>query len=85
MKNRLKHLIVATVIAVVAPAFLTVAQAVYPEKPIKIIVPYPPGGTTDIVYRITAKHLEPIIGISFQSLNQLEKFSSGFPAGSLYR
>ena len=69
MKNRLKHLIVATVIAVVAPAFLTVAQAVYPEKPIKIIVPYPPGGTTDIVYRITAKHLEPIIGAPFVIVN----------------
>lgn len=34
----------------------------YPEKPIKIIVPYSPGGTTDVLVRLTAKYLEEAIG-----------------------
>jgi tripartite-type tricarboxylate transporter receptor subunit TctC len=65
----MKHFIVAAVAATVAVVGAPVAQAGYPEKPIKIIVPYPPGGTTDIVYRLTARHLEPIIGVAFVIVN----------------
>jgi tripartite-type tricarboxylate transporter receptor subunit TctC len=37
------------------------AQA-YPNKPIKIIVPFAPGGSTDIVARIMALKMTPILG-----------------------
>jgi tripartite-type tricarboxylate transporter receptor subunit TctC len=37
------------------------AQA-YPSKPIKIIVPFAPGGSTDIVARIMAQKMTPILG-----------------------
>jgi tripartite-type tricarboxylate transporter receptor subunit TctC len=36
------------------PAF---AQHDYPNKPIRMIVPYPPGGPTDIIGRVTSSVL----------------------------
>lgn len=38
------------------------AAAAYPEKPVKIIVPYPPGGITDIVGRTIAERLSETLG-----------------------
>ena len=35
----------------------TVASAAWPEKPVRIIIPWPPGGSTDIVGRILAADL----------------------------
>jgi tripartite-type tricarboxylate transporter receptor subunit TctC len=34
----------------------------YPTKPIKIIVPFGPGGFTDVAARILQKELQPVIG-----------------------
>jgi len=34
----------------------------YPAKPIRIVVPYAPGGSTDVVFRILAPRLTEILG-----------------------
>jgi tripartite-type tricarboxylate transporter receptor subunit TctC len=46
-------------LAVALPAW---SQAPYPYKPIKWIVPYPPGGITDSVTRLVAQKLEERLG-----------------------
>jgi len=40
----------------------TAAQAAYPDKPIRLVVPFPPGGTSDVVGRIFADALSKTIG-----------------------
>lgn len=39
------------------------AQAVWPDKPIRLVVPYPPGGTSDNLGRLVAERLGNYLGI----------------------
>ena len=56
-------LLLATMLAY-APAG-ALAQAAYPGKPVKIVVPYPPGGAVDQVTRRIAQKLTEQTGQSF--------------------
>jgi tripartite-type tricarboxylate transporter receptor subunit TctC len=51
-------------IAMVLLAPVVMAQQAYPNKPVRIIVPYPPGGTADIIGRTIAEKLGVIWGQS---------------------
>ena len=48
--------------AVVALAAPMQAQAPYPERAVRIIVPHPAGGSTDVVTRIVAEKMQAIWG-----------------------
>jgi tripartite-type tricarboxylate transporter receptor subunit TctC len=54
----------AVIAAICAFAFAlpTLAQQAWPSKPIKIIVPYPPGGTSDILARSVGQKLSEQYG-----------------------
>ncbi len=46
-------------------AFAAEAQDNYPAKPVKVLVPYAPGGATDIIARIVAQRLTESLKESF--------------------
>ncbi len=47
-----------------APSTLMAQQAPYPVKPVKLVIPYPPGGGTDITGRAMAQRLSELLGQS---------------------
>jgi tripartite-type tricarboxylate transporter receptor subunit TctC len=49
--------------AALAAPFASQAQnGIYPDKPIRFIVPYPPGGGTDVIARIVQERFHALLG-----------------------
>ena len=59
-RRRLITAAAASVFAGAAPS--SWAQSTWPSKPIRFIVPYPPGGGTDLVARMVAQKLSQTLG-----------------------
>jgi tripartite-type tricarboxylate transporter receptor subunit TctC len=38
------------------------AQGAWPTRPVRVIVPWPPGGSTDVLVRLYAEQLSPVLG-----------------------
>ena len=63
MRNLLRVVVVvASALGLLLSPALSVAQSDYPSKPIRLIVGFPPGGSTDIVGRIVALKLGERLG-----------------------
>ena len=66
-KKLIKNIVIsAVVVPAVVPVFVGAALAAYPDKPIKMMIGYAPGSSTDIVGRMIANDLslalkQPII------------------------
>ena len=55
-----RRIVLAAAASLVAGSAM--AQAAWPSKPITLIVPFPPGGPTDVVTRIVGKELSERLG-----------------------
>ncbi len=65
MKIRLMPALRAALLAATAACSLAVHAADYPAKPVKVIVPFPPGAGVDIVTRLVAAKLTTELGQQF--------------------
>ncbi len=64
--NRAKRMLLSTIAcclgsAALAPAF---AQETYPSRPVTLVIPFPPGGATDVLGRVIGKKLGDVLGQS---------------------
>src|SRR5262249_26547886 len=57
----MKKLFVSLALAMIAGIAAAQAQT-YPSRQITLIVPFPPGGSTDVAARIMAERMRPILG-----------------------
>jgi tripartite-type tricarboxylate transporter receptor subunit TctC len=62
MRSRRSALALIVAAAASANGAALANEAAYPQKPIKIIVPYPPGGTTDLLVRTINARLQQALG-----------------------
>jgi tripartite-type tricarboxylate transporter receptor subunit TctC len=58
-------LLLISALCLAAGAHAAVAQDKYPVKPIKVLVPYAPGGAVDIVARIVTEQMRQTLGQPF--------------------
>ena len=63
MRTTRRHALMLAAGAIAAPS-MAHAQA-WPSRPVRFIIPFPPGGAADIVGRILAAHFQQALGQPF--------------------
>jgi tripartite-type tricarboxylate transporter receptor subunit TctC len=61
-KQGIVAVLLATASIAAQPAYAQGAVSKYPERPIRLVVGFPPGGATDILARILSQHMPELIG-----------------------
>ena len=59
MKSAIRHGLTVLALGIFAA---TAAAQGYPSKPVRLVVPYPPGGSNDVLSRIMAETMAPGLG-----------------------
>jgi len=59
---RLRSPLLSAAALLVAFTTMAAAQADYPNRPVRLIIPFPPGGSNDVVGRVIAQHLGDVLG-----------------------
>lgn len=64
--NHAKRMLLSAIAATCAAAAFApaMAQEPYPAKPITLVIPFPPGGATDVLGRVIGKKLGDVLGQS---------------------
>ncbi|MDI9332818.1 MAG: tripartite tricarboxylate transporter substrate binding protein [Cytophagales bacterium] len=63
--KKIAHILTALSIAASSLVTSAFAQSDYPNKPVKIIVPFPAGGTSDVMGRLVAEELGKVLKQTF--------------------
>jgi tripartite-type tricarboxylate transporter receptor subunit TctC len=62
MKQKIKQLVTLGAIFLVSAGLIPAHADTYPDKPITVVVPFAPGGGTDVITRIVAQKLSEKLG-----------------------
>ena len=67
---RLRRVFAKAIVMLAATMAAAAAWAGYPERPIRVIIPFAPGGGTDVVGRLVAERLGHATGHTFIAENK---------------
>src|SRR5688572_18741474 len=65
MKHFRRKILLATMVGSALVPALAFGQAAWPDKPVRVVVPWAPGGITDILARVIAQKLSTQLGQQF--------------------